>query len=69
MAKKSSRKNPSAPAKSLGPWRVDGISAEAADAATQAAEQAGMPLEVWLSRVIRETAARERQDRKRGGAA
>ena len=56
MAKKSSRKGRG----ELGPWRVDGISAEAVTAANRAAADAGVPLDVWLNRVIRETAQRER---------
>ena len=61
---KTSRKEP---AKSLGPWRVDGISPEAVAAATEAAARAGMPLEVWLSRLIRETDERERRERQQVG--
>ena len=43
-------------------WRVDGISREAVARAEQAAARAGAPLGVWLRRVIRETAAREREE-------
>jgi hypothetical protein len=66
MAKKTGRKS----TKTLGPWRVDGISAAAASAAAEAAEHARVPLSAWLSRVIREAAARERQEReqRRGGS-
>ena len=66
MAKKTGRKS----TKALGPWRVDGISAAAASASAEAAERARLPLAVWLSRVIRETAERERQERerRRGGS-
>lgn len=49
--------------KDQGSWQVDGISAEAIAAATTAAEQAGVDLAVWLSRLIRDTAERERQSR------
>jgi len=56
-------KTPSNTGKTLGPWRVDGISAEAVAAATAAAEQTGTDLAVWLSRLIRDTAERERQER------
>jgi hypothetical protein len=61
MAKKTGRKSNQA----LGPWRVDGISAAAASAAAEAAECARVPLSAWLSRVIREAAARERHERER----
>ena len=63
MAKTSGRQ----PAKPQGPWRVDGIDPEAVAAATEAAAQAGVPLEAWLSRVIRETAERERRERQQSG--
>lgn len=53
--------------KSGGPWRVDGISPEAVKAATEAAAQAGLPLETWLSRVIRDAAERERRERQLPG--
>lgn len=65
MAKTSSRQT----AKSQGPWRIDGISPEAVAAATEAAARAGMTLEVWLSRLIQETAERERRERERPGTA
>lgn len=58
MAKASGGKR-----KELGPWRVDGISAEAIAAATAAAERAGVELAVWLDRLIRDSAERERQTR------
>ncbi len=50
-------------------WRVDGISPEAAAAAEQAAAREGLELSVWLSRVIRATAARERAERNQESAA
>ena len=65
MAKKSSKKAPA----TLGPWRIDGISPEAVAAAGDAAERAGVPLAVWLERLIRETAKRERHERRSRGAA
>jgi hypothetical protein len=61
MARKTGRKSD----KALGPWRVDGISAAAVTAATEAAERTQVPLAVWLSRLIRETAERERRERER----
>jgi hypothetical protein len=49
--------------KGLGPWRIDGISPEAVAAATAGARRSESDLAVWLSRVIRDTAERERQAR------
>ena len=40
-------------------WRVDGIAADAVEAARAAADQEGVTLEDWLSRLVRDTAARE----------
>lgn len=64
MAKTSGRPSAKSHTKSGGPWRVDGIDPEAVAAATEAAAQAGQSLEAWLSRVIRETAERERRERQ-----
>ena len=58
MAKTANHKG-----KALGPWRIDCISPEAVAAATAGAERSGSDLAVWLSRVIRDTAERERQIR------
>jgi hypothetical protein len=55
-------KAPAKPRKTPAAWRVDGISREAVARAERAAAQAGLPLAVWLGRVIRETAARERDE-------
>jgi localization factor PodJL len=45
------------------PWSIKGVSAEAREAAKQAARSAGLPLGLWLSRVIREVAAQEAAER------
>jgi hypothetical protein len=50
-------------------WRVDGISPEAAAAAEQAAGSEGVALSAWLSRLIRDAAARERAARSQESAA
>jgi hypothetical protein len=63
MAKTSGRQPAKSHAKSQGP------SSEAVTAATEAAAQAGLPLEAWLSRVIREAAERERRERQQPGTA
>lgn len=41
------------------PWSLKGVSRNARDAARAAAQREGVPLGVWLSRVIREVAAAE----------
>ena len=43
-------------------WMVQGISAEARDAAIQAAKADGEELGVWLSRLINKVSAAERND-------
>lgn len=58
MAKSATNKG-----KGLGPWRIDGISPEAVAAATAGAERSKSDLAAWLSRVIRDTAERERHTR------
>jgi hypothetical protein len=50
-------------------WRVDGISPEAATAAEQAAAREGVALSAWLSRLIRDTATRERAERNQESGA
>lgn len=69
MTKTSGRQAAKSQTKFSGPWRVDGIAPDAVAAATEAAARAGLPLETWLSRVIRETAERERLGRQQTGPA
>lgn len=45
--------------KSNSPWSVKGIDPEAREAAKMAARRAGVPLGVWLSNVIRKSAAEQ----------
>jgi hypothetical protein len=44
------------------PWSLKGVSRAARDAARAAAKREGVPLGVWLSRVIRDISAAERGD-------
>jgi localization factor PodJL len=46
------------------PWSIKGISAEAREAAREAAKRAGLPLGAWLARTIREVAAAEARERE-----
>jgi hypothetical protein len=41
------------------PWSLKGVSRAARDAAKAAARREGVPLGVWLSKVIRDTSAAE----------
>lgn len=60
MAKKPNKQGSREP----GAWRIDGISPQAVAAAEQAAAEAGLALNVWLSRLIRDSAQRERGERE-----
>ncbi len=51
------------------PWSLKGVSPEARRAAKAAAQRAGVPLGVWLSRVIRDVAAAHGTFRGNGDAA
>lgn len=44
------------------PWSLKGVSRTAREAARAAAKREGVPLGVWLSRVIREVSATENGD-------
>ena len=50
------------------PWSLEGVSLEARRAAEAAAKRAGVPLGVWLGRVIRDVAAAEQGRRGKGSA-
>ena len=41
------------------PWSLKGVSRDARDAAKAAARREGVPLGIWLSRVIRDISAEE----------
>jgi len=56
-------------AKANMPWSLKGVSPEARRAAKVAAQRAGVPLGVWLSRVIRDVAAGRGTLRGNGDAA
>jgi len=49
------------------PWSLKGISRAARAAAKAAAKREGVPLGIWLSRMIREISAKEGGDAAAGG--
>ncbi len=56
-------------AKANMPWSLKGVSPEARQAAKAAAKRAGVPLGVWLGRVIRDVAGAQGTLRGNGDAA
>ena len=50
------------------PWSLKGVTPKARKAARAAAKQAGVPVGVWLAKVIRDMAAAEQGRRKQGSA-
>ena len=56
-------------AKTNMPWSLKGVSLEARRAAEAAAKRTGVPLGVWLGRVIRDVATAQGTLRRNGDAA
>jgi localization factor PodJL len=50
------------------PWSLKGVSPKARQTARTAAKQAGVPVGVWLTQVIREVSAAEQGRRGKGSA-
>jgi hypothetical protein len=50
------------------PWSLKGVSSAARSAAKDAARREGVPLGVWLGRIIRETDAAEREQAEPAGS-